>query len=251
MLGEMPATQSADAQVADDQSGPAGIDDDNDFDQPSPVTQALLSPFRAIGDGCSYAFSGTAELIKRASGDTSHKAALQLEDHASADNRRNGLNRLMEFPYTHKPPYTKVYEGMAATDEDATVRAAALRACNRSRDAKATPAFIKGLSDKSEWVRLEAAKGLANLPDPSAVPALTKTVSSADENRDVRIAATDALKYYRTLEVARILSSLLTDKDFSICWQARRSLVFLTHRDFGYDAAAWLSYFAGPEKPLG
>jgi HEAT repeat protein len=140
---------------------------------------------------------------------------------------------------------------MAGLDEDSTVRAAAVRACNRSRDDKATLVFIKGLADSSEWVRLEAAKGLANLPDPRAAVPLAAVANNGEENRDVRIAAADALKYYRTLAVARVLSSLLADRDFSICWQARRSLVYLTHRDLGYDQGAWLEYFAGPEKPLG
>jgi hypothetical protein len=75
--------------------------------------------------------------------------------------------------------------------------------------------------------------------------------NNPDEGLDVRIAATDALKYYRTLEVARVLSGLLADSDFSVCWQARRSLVFLTHKDFAYDQGAWLAYFVGPQKPLG
>jgi len=174
-----------------------------------------------------------------------------LQDKNSPDIRRAGLNRLVEFPYAHRPPYTRVYEGMAGLDEDPTVRATALRACNRSRDRAATSVFIKGLADKSEIVRLEAAKGLANMPDPRAAGALAAMANNPDESLDVRIAAADALKYYRTPEVARVLSSLLEERDFSISWQARRSLVYLTHRDFGYDQGAWLGYFAGPEKPLG
>jgi len=233
------------------QPGPPGIDDDNDFDSPNPLAKAILSPFRAVGNGLETLFAPATLLIQKASGDTPRRAALQLQDKNSADNRRAGLNRLVEFPYAHRPPYTKVYEGMAGLDEDPTVRATALRACNRSRDRAATSVFIKGLADKSEIVRLEAAKGLANIPEPKAAVALVAIVANPDESRDVRIASTDALKYYRTPEVARALSTLLNDRDFSVSWQARRSLVYLTHRDFGYDEGAWLGYFAGPEKPLG
>lgn len=239
--------------------GPAGIDDDGDFTRPDPVLDAMAAPFRAIGDGFAEVFALPIDAIKKAEGDTPKRAVLQMEDKSSADNRRNGMNRLLEYPYTHKPPYTKVYEGMASRDHDYTVRAAALRACNRSRDKSATPLFIRALGEKGDGdaragatlIRLEGAKGLANLPDPNAVPGLTALVVNPDEDRDVRIAAIDALKYYRTLEVGRILSGLLNDPDFSIGWQARRSLMYLTHRDFGYDAGAWLGYFVGPEKPLG
>lgn len=231
--------------------GTPGIDDDSDFDPPSPVTEALLSPFKAVGDGFSELFAGPVQAIQTATGDTPRKAVDQMLDKNSADNRRDGLNRLLEFPYTHAAPYTKVYEGMADLDKDPTVRAAALRACNRSRDARATPSFIKALSDPSELVRLEAAKGLANIPDANAAGPLTTLAVNVDENRDVRVASVDALKYYRTLAVARALSALLSDHDFSVSWQARRSLVYLSHRDFKYDEAAWLSYFVGPGKPLG
>jgi hypothetical protein len=196
-------------------------------------------------------FAWPTQAMEQMSGDTPRHAIVAMEDKKSADNRRNGMNRLLEWDFTHRPPYTGVYEGMASLDEDPTVRAAAIRACNRSRDKRATAVFIKSLADKNEWVRLEGAKGLANLPDPNAAAPLTALANNPEENRDVRIAATDALKYYRTLEIARVLSGLLADGDFSVAWQARRSLVFLTHKDFGYDQGAWLAYFVGPQRPLG
>ncbi|HSU67529.1 MAG TPA: HEAT repeat domain-containing protein [Tepidisphaeraceae bacterium] len=246
------ATPATDREsVPADQILPAGIDDDSDFDPPSQMAQAVESPFKAVGDGVTELFAWPTQAIQTASGDTPRRAVNQMQDKNSADNRRNGLNRLMEYPYTHRPPYTKVYEGMATLDKDPTVRAAAVRACNRSRDHKATPVFIKALSDSSEMVRLEGAKGLANIPDPNAATPLVAIANNPDEDRDVRIAAIDAVKYYHTLEVARVLSGLLTDHDFSICWQARRSLVYLTHKDFGYDQGAWLGYFVGPAKPFG
>jgi hypothetical protein len=248
--GDAPATQAGERQPAAYKLPPQGIDDDSDFDPPQPFVDALFMPFRVIGDGFSEAFAVPVQMLQTASGDTPRKAVNQMLDKSSADTRRDGLNRLLEFPYTHQPPYTKVYEGMAGMDQDPTVRAAAVRACNRSRDRKATQVFIKGLSDNSEWVRLESAKALANLPDSDAAAPLTNLANNPDENRDVRIAATDALKYYRTLPVARILSGLLSDRDFSVCWQARRSLVYLTNRDYGYDQGAWLGYFVGPEKPI-
>ncbi|HEY2587396.1 MAG TPA: HEAT repeat domain-containing protein [Tepidisphaeraceae bacterium] len=258
--GSAPATQAAEVESTP-AAAPAEprIDDDSDADPPNPVAEAMLAPVRAIGNGFAEMFALPADAIKKAQGDTPSRAVHQMEDKASADNRRNGMNRLLEYPFTNRPPYTKVYESMAALDEDYTVRATALRACNRSRDKTATPLFIKALSETGDgdsrqgavMIRLEGAKGLANLPDPNAIPALTAVVNNPDENRDVRIAATDALKYYRTLEVARILSGLLNDPDFSVGWQAHRSLEYLTHKDFGYDQGAWLGYFVGPQKPFG
>lgn len=247
-----PATQATDREVASTyHADPPAIDDDSDFDPPNPVSDMIVAPFQAIGNGFAAMFAWPTQEIEKLNGDTPRHAILRMEDKNSPDNRRNGMNRLLEWDFTHRPPYTRVFEGMATLDKDPTVRAAAIRACNRSRDKRATSVFIKGLSDPNEWVRLEAAKGLANLPDPNAAAPLTAIANNPDENRDVRIAATDALKYYRTIEIARVLSGLLADADFSVAWQARRSLVFLTHRDFGYDQGAWLAYFVGPQRPLG
>lgn len=252
LQGGAPATQASERQAPSVyHPDPPRIDDDSDFDPSDPLTDAILFPFRQIGNGLSAMLAFPVHEMQMIEGDTPRRAVLQMADKNSADNRRNGMNRLLEWDYTHRPPYTNEYESIATLDSDPTVRAAALRACNRSRDKHATPLFIKALSDKNEWVRLEAAKGLANIPDPNAAASLTTVANNADENRDVRIAATDALKYYRTLENARVLSGLLIDGDFSVSWQARRSLVFLTHKDFGYDQSAWLAYFVGPERPLG
>lgn len=184
-------------------------------------------------------------------GDRPAVAARKMEDSASPDTRREGINQLLEYNFTKRPPYTVRYRQIAQFDPDSTVRAIAIRASNRARDVQATPVFVQALNDKSELVRLEAAKALVRLPDPNAQAPLMQLLGSRDENRDVQIAAADALKHYHNLTVARALAAALGDKDFSVAWQARRSLVYLTGRDFGYAEGTWLSYFTGPDKPFG
>jgi hypothetical protein len=224
------------------------IDDDRDFDGDENIFVALvLFPVRAVGGVIEF----TSDKIQFMQGDTPLKAVKMTIDAASADTRREGVYKLVSYDFAHKPPYTTHFEQMAQADPDPSVRAASLRACSTASDTRATVLFITGLSDKNEMVRLEAAKGLCNLPDPNAVPALLRAAGGPDENRDVRIAATDALKYYRTQEVARGLVNLLIDRDFGLAFQARRSLIYMTHKDFEFDQGKWLGYFAGPEKPLG
>jgi HEAT repeats len=184
-------------------------------------------------------------------GDRPIKAVEMMNDPNSADARRTGINELLTYNFAKGPPYTVRYRQISAFDDDATVRAVALRASNRSRDVQATPLFVSALSDKSELVRLEGAKALVHLPDPAAERSLMRELADPNENLDVRIAAADALKHYHDLTNARALAEALDDKDFSIVWQARRSLVYLTGRDFGYDDGAWLNFFAGPDKPFG
>jgi hypothetical protein len=245
-----PVNQDAPPPLSDSKTIPkvGQIDDDREFDAEENIfVSILLIPVRAIDGVASF----TATQIQFMSGDTPVKAAKMTTDADSPDNRREGIYKLATYSFAHRPPYTTRYEQMAQVDPDPTVRAAALRACSISSDTRATSVFVSGLSDKSYLVRLEAAKGLCNLPDPNAAPALLRMALNADENRDVRIAATDALKYYRTQEVARGLVNLLADRDFGLNFQARRSLIYMTHKDFAFDQGKWLGYFAGPEKPLG
>jgi hypothetical protein len=171
-----------------------------------------------------------------------------LEDRSSADNRREGMNKLADFGFLDNQIFVKRCREIAARDVDYTVRATAIRTANRARDVKATPLFIKALTDPNEWVRLEAAKALVNIPDVNAAGPLVELLNNPAESRDVRVAAADALKHYRTLPVVRALSAVLSERNFVIAWQARRSLQYLTGRDFGYDVAAWLAYFSGNEK---
>ena len=179
------------------------------------------------------------------------KSAIKTTDQFFPDERREGINELVNRAYGQKEPYTDRYASIAATDKDYLVRATAIRALNRSRDPKAVPVFINALNDESDLVRLEGAKALVHFPDDKAVPGLVKLVTNANENRDVRIAAAEALKYYRNVEVARALISQLGGREFGIAWQAHRSLVRLTGKDLRYDEGAWLTYVANPDKPFG
>ena len=178
-----------------------------------------------------------------------------MDDANSADARREGIADLAtNYPAGRRPPVTRHYRELALHDPDYTVRAMAIRALNISRDATATPIFIAALDDEAEPIRLEGAKALVNVPDPAAVPGLLRRVHGTretvvdghpallPEDRDVRIAAADALRRYPTLDVERSLVGYLNETDFAVAWQARQSLIALTGLDLQYDEAAWLGY---------
>jgi HEAT repeats len=196
---------------------------------------------------------------------TAQQAARGMENKDNADDRREGIIELVtEWDFARKPPLTTRYKEIAQNDPDFTVRAMAIRALNISRDASATEIFISALDDDNELIRLEGAKALANVPDPAAIPSLERLLEGkrvsvskdgessvpTDESLDVRIAAADALRQYRDLDVARNLVAYLNEREFAVAWQSRQSLTVLTGRDLQYDQAAWLAYLTGPERPL-
>jgi hypothetical protein len=201
--------------------------------------------------GCESLSNFNERLSNAISGRTPRAAAVQMEDPYFPDERRIGINRLSAFPFGQQAPYTTRYEQIAQSDSDWLVRATAIRALNRSRWEHATPIFIKALDDSNDHVRLEAAKALANIPDYNAVSPLVRLVNDGTENRDVRIAAADALRHYKTVEVARTLASQLGGREFGVAWQSHRSLQAMTGKDLHYDESAWLNYITGPGKPLG
>lgn len=209
--------------------------------------QGLDNPLRlffgAIAEGISW-------LHDVATGHTFLVEARKLYE-SNPDHRRAGIIYLSDRDPGRHDPYLKQYDIMARGDGDPAVRAMAIRALNRSRDKRAIPVFIRALDEKTELVRLEGAKGLANNPDPSAVATLIRHLDVADENVDVRIACADALRLYRTAEVAQALVRALRDRNFGIAWQARKSLQLMTGKDFRYDTAAWLGHLSGSQKPFG
>ncbi len=185
------------------------------------------------------------------SGNTALANSKKMENPYNPDDRREGLIYLADHDFGHRPPYTTRYQQIAANDPDPLVRATAIRSLNISRDKSATPVFVKALYDPSPLVRLEAAKALYRVPDEAAIPRLLAAATANEENKDVRIAATEALQHYPRLDVARTVVSLLNTRDFGIAWQARRTLKRLTGKDLDYDESAWLQFLTGPGKPLG
>lgn len=184
------------------------------------------------------------------SGNTAQRAVQRVQDNYFPDERREGILYLVDHRYGRNAPYTDRYQQLAALDPDYTVRAIAIRALNIARDKAAAPTFKTALSDPAPLVRLEAAKALVNLPDPSATPDLLRLVADPQQPSDVRIAAADALQHDRRLEVARTLVNQLSSQDFAIAWQSLHSLIAMTGQNHGYNESAWLTYLTSPVKPL-
>lgn len=203
----------------------------------------VKSGFRPIGE-----FGQN--LIDYFSGNTPLEAAKGMESQYFPDERREGVVKLANREFGRKEPYTTRYAQLAKLDSDHLVRATAIRSLNRARETKFSELYISSLDDKSEVVRLEACKALANMPDEKAAPRLLQILNDSAEQRDVRIAAADALRHYPQINIARALVNVLGEREFGVAWQARNSLHTLTGQEFEYNEAAWLQYLTSNEKPF-
>ena len=227
--------------LRDDRERLAGID------SPSHVSHTYLG-VDITGDNALQATRDvivgvSTRLYRFTNGDSPLKAAAQMEDASSPDRRREGMMELARNRFARKDPYTKRYAQIGANDAEYHVRAAAIRALNYSRSRSASALFVSGLDAPDAPVRLESAKALANVPAEAAIPKLIAHLQK-DDDKDVRIACADALRNFKTLDVARSLSATMSDRDFAVAWQARRSLVLMTGRDFRYDEGAWLEFLS-------
>src|SRR5688572_17465157 len=201
-------------------------------------------------------------------GNTPGKFARWMEDDKSADLRRSGILKLVDsYEFARADPYTQRYWQIAQGDPDYLVRVAAIRALNRSRDRDAVSVFVRGLDDRNPLIRLESAKALANIPDETAVPVLIRHLrpeidirgegsgpaarpERVTEISDTRVAVADALRNYKTKDVARALTEVLQDRQFEVSHQARKSLILMTGHDYRYDPDKWREYLSR-ENPFG
>jgi HEAT repeats len=246
-IGLIPPAEYA-ADVHDDYIRKLG----EDRAPPAPLNYPIyFIPVALVGSGIDIIFvEPTIHLYKHFTGDTPDRAARDILDLQSADNRRYGILRLSDEKYARDGKAERdLWALRASTDPDYTVRAAGIRALNRCRDATHTDLYIKALNDDEPLVRLEGAKALANIPDPNAATPLLERLQR-DVSPDVRIAAADALRCYPNDEAAHGLLSVLNDSNFGVCWQARQSLRLMTAHDFRYSERLWLDYLASQTHPF-
>jgi hypothetical protein len=190
-----------------------------------------------------------AKFISQMTGPEPSESVAKMEDADFPDLRISGIHELVSRPWGKQPPYTERYAQIADDDPDHLVRATAIRAMNRSRYDQEPDVLVRGLEDRHELVRLEAAKALSNAWAPEAAAKLRSLVETTGETREVRLAAADALRHDRTPETFRTLVTLLADRDFGVAWTARRSLRRMTGQDFRYSEADWTGWLG--QNPLG
>ena len=177
------------------------------------------------------------------------EAAANLFHVTSPDERRDAIAYLSTQPYGHGAAYMKAYY-MLTTDPHAMVRAQAMRALGASHQQEAvaylvngnTPANKTGLSDVDAQVRRDAARGLMETFNDTAIPALADRVIK-DTDDQVRVTCAQALKNGRTAEAYRALIGALDDRDAAVVYYAHKALVMNTGENLGTNARPWLEWY--------
>jgi len=164
------------------------------------------------------------------------------------EKRRLGISLIANAPFGGEDVYVDVYR-KAISDVDSLVRAAAAQALGLHGTGDDAPVLAPLLHDDSELVRLEAARALQRLHNPTVVPALIETMLQ-DESSDVKAAAATALGQYPERRVVDALISSLDDRSLTVNIQARRSLRILTGQDLGTHREEWLAWYQSTDTPF-
>lgn len=213
-------------------------------------TPALILMFCAVlAGGCKplggYGRSSSDSVFAFASPPTPAEAARWAIDPNSADNRQQGLLLLANASFGGESVYMELYR-IALDDEDAAVRAAAVRALALHGGPAEGLLVLEHLAPSEDpLVRREAARALARIHMPESVPRLTTAVDPDREpDGETRALAAEALAQHREARVVQALIGALTDTRLLVSSTARRSLNTLTGQDFGIEPEPWLRWTA-------
>jgi len=156
------------------------------------------------------------------------------------------------------PAYVEMFEDYLVNDEDPIIRAVCARALGNHGGPEHAPLLADALDDESTQVRIEAARALQRIHDPTTIDPLIEHLFPPEELRgiagepdpDVRLEVARALGQYENFTVVQALIGALEDPDLSVNRAALWSLETLTGQNFDLDTGAWLTWLEETDEPF-
>jgi hypothetical protein len=166
----------------------------------------------------------------------------QLFSANTADTRRIAIEKLSKTYWINEEKNRELVAQMTnpSVEKSPIVRAAAVRTLAKVNDPKFFPNIAAALKDESPTVRFDAADAFELIIYQPAEGDLQR-LALDDENEDVRTAACQALKNYRSDDTYRTLLRCLEDESFTVREASHESLVAMTGVDNGRDPTKWVA----------
>jgi len=199
----------------------------------------LLGALLLFSAGCSSS-GGVLGFLDLLTSPTPGQTAREAFNVHDADIRRLSVMRLASASFGGEEPYLRLYR-LLVDDDDATVRAACVRAIGLHGTVADVGLILVRLKDEDAFVRWESVQALQKIHDPIAVGPLIKIVNE-DSDADVRMAAAAALGQYAEMRVYHALVGALDDRSFGVVEAASGSLKTLTGYNFGFEGPLWLMW---------
>jgi len=204
------------------------------------LSPALLGGCESIGD---LRPGATSVLDLGNTGPTPAEAARWAIDPYDPDKRYRGTLLLANAPFAGESVYIQLFTDNIK-DVDPGVRAAAARGIGSHGSPDLVPLLVERLEDQDPSVRTEAARALQRLHNPVAVDPLLDALDEETElEAQVRLEAANALGQYAETRVVERLISALEDPNLAVNRNTQGALRTLTGQDFGFDRAAWQTWY--------
>lgn len=206
------------------------------------LTSASATLALALALGCDTISSDFESFQESFSPPTPLEAATWAVDTTDAENQRRGVALLASAPWGGAEAYVRLYRLYVEENSDPLVKAFALKALGRHGDASDAKLVVKQLPNPYKVVRLEAARSLQRLHDPTVADSIWPRLLDPTEEAEVRLELAVALGQYPTDSVFQALVAALDERELGVNWAALDSLQTLTSQDLGLDKATWISW---------
>lgn len=144
--------------------------------------------------------------------------------------------------------YTDQLARQIQIEPDPLVRAAIVRATAEFHTPLAYQILEAGLRDNDPQVRIACCRALGARAEARSVQGLAGVLRD-DEEKDVRLAATEALGKIKDPGAMAAIAVALDDRDPALQFVGVQSMKSLTGKDYGGDVAAWRQVAAGKSPP--
>ena len=191
-------------------------------------------------DTISQDIAGLGDMFKAKSPSEAARGAMDPTD---PDKRREGITLLSNAPFGGVEIYVKMYRDSVDNERDPIVKTAAIQALGKHGQSEDALHILPHLAHPNDQVRWAAARALQRLHNPAVVPDLLRALGNETENKDVRIAAAQALAQYPEDRVFQGLVGALNARDLAINTAAEESLHTLTGQVFNLSAPDWLAWY--------
>jgi HEAT repeat protein len=133
-------------------------------------------------------------------------------------------------------------------EPDPLVRQSVIKAIAEFRTPMAQQVLQAGLNDENEAVRIECCNALGRRAETASVASLAAALGG-DKSDDVKMAAAKALGKIKSPEAIKALAVALDDRDPAMQYVGVQSLKSITGKDYGPDVQTWRQVAAGGTPP--
>lgn len=216
----------------------------------APLSLLLAAAMFWPAAGCTTASQDIDEFISSFVPPSPSQAARDMLNPDDADRRRRGLVLISTSYFGGEEAYVRTYRNYAQSDQDPTVRAAAVEALGRHGEPDDATIIADQLGHENVQVRWAAARALQRLHNPAVIGQVGRRLRDEEEHVDVRIAAAIALGQYRSSLAFESLVAALETRHLAVNLMAKRSLQIMTGQDIGMNSDAWIDWERSVDDPF-